>query len=75
MKYIISFSVALMLFSCKPDYPYRIEGQVMWKDTLRPAIWYTDTFSLAEDSTLYYFNSNGSKAVIHPPYKIYKTKK
>jgi len=43
----------------------------MVNDTLRQAIWYTDTISFKSD-TAYYVNSNRSVINIIYPYKIYK---
>jgi hypothetical protein len=44
----------------------------MVNDTLRQAIWYTDTISFKSD-TAYYVNSNGSVVNVIYPYRIYKT--
>jgi hypothetical protein len=76
MRNLTIFIFLLGLASCESrQHPFRIEGYVKLKnDSLAPAIWYTDTFQLAEDSSLFYYNTNGSKAVIYPPYTIYKTK-
>jgi hypothetical protein len=43
----------------------------MVNDTLRDAIWFTDTISFKGD-TAYYFNSNGSVVNVIYPYRIYK---
>ena len=74
----LAFILGTFIVSCTEQHhhPIRIEGFVKLKnDSLVPAIWFTDTFQLANDSTLFYYNSNGSKAVIHPPYTIYRIAK
>jgi hypothetical protein len=63
--------ISLFLLGCKKQYKYKIVGNVMVKNTLRQAIWYTDTISFKSD-TAYYVNSNGSVVNIIFPYKIYK---
>jgi hypothetical protein len=43
----------------------------MVNDTLRDAVWYTDTISFNGD-TAYYINSNNSVVEILSPYEIYQ---
>lgn len=45
----------------------------MVNDTLREAVWYTDTISFKSD-TAYYVNSDNSVVKIISPYKIYQQK-
>jgi hypothetical protein len=74
----LAFILSTLIVSCAEprQHPIKIEGFVKLKnDSLVPAIWFTDTFQLANDSTLFYYNSNGSKAIIHPPYTIYRIDK
>ncbi len=68
MKKLLIILVGI-LTSCRPDYKYEIKGKVMYNDTLRNAIWYTDTISFDGD-TIYYFNSNGEQTRIYPPFII-----
>jgi hypothetical protein len=63
--------ISLFLLGCTKQYKYKIVGNVMVNDTLRQAIWYTDTISFKSD-TAYYVNSNRSVINIIYPYKIYK---
>jgi YHS domain-containing protein len=64
----------MVLFSCKrKEYKYEIHGKVYVPTSginpLHNAVWYTDTISFDGD-TIYYFNSDGSKVRIKPPYFI-----
>jgi hypothetical protein len=68
---IISICLVLFLLGCTKQYRYKIVGSVAVNDTLRNAIWYTDTISFKGD-TAYYINSNGSVVNILYPYKIFK---
>lgn len=45
----------------------------MVNDTLRKAIWFTDTISFKND-TAYYVNSDNSVVEIVSPYEIYQLK-
>ena len=77
----LSFILLVSLFSCtnKPtkqekqiltkDYKYEIHGTVLTVHGVRKATWFTDTISFSSD-TIYYFNTDGSKVEIVPPYKI-----
>lgn len=65
------FVISLFLLGCSNQYKYKIIGSVMVNDTLRDAIWFTDTISFKGD-TAYYFNSNGSVVNVIYPYRIYK---
>jgi hypothetical protein len=71
MGKIIIFVISLFLFGCVKQYKYKVIGNVMVNDTLRQAIWYTDTISFKSD-TAYYVNSNGSVVNVIYPYRIYK---
>jgi hypothetical protein len=72
MGKIIIFVIGLFLVGCVKQYKYKVIGNVMVNDTLRQAIWYTDTISFKSD-TAYYVNSNGSVVNVIYPYRIYKT--
>ena len=68
---LVLFTIA-MIFSCvTKEYKYEIHGKVYIPtsglDPMHDAIWYTDRISFNGD-TLYYFNSDGSKVTIRPPY-------
>jgi hypothetical protein len=63
----------LFLFGCAKQYKYEIIGSVMVNDTLREAVWYTDTISFKSD-TAYYVNSDNSVVEIISPYEIYQLK-
>lgn len=69
MGKVIILVIGLFLLGCGKQYKYKIVGSVMVNDTLRDAIWYTDTISIKND-TAYYFNSDDSKVTIVQPYKI-----
>ena len=74
MAKIIGICVTILfLFGCGKQYEYKIIGSVMVNDTLRDAIWFTDTISFKGD-TAYYFNSDNSKVTIEYPYKIFENK-
>lgn len=72
MGKVIIFVISLFLVGCVKQYKYKVIGNVMVNDTLRQAIWYTDTISFKSD-TAYYVNSNGSVVNVIYPYRIYKT--
>jgi hypothetical protein len=61
----------MFLIGCIKQYKYKIIGSVIINDTLKKAIWYTDTISFKLD-TVYYVNSDGSEVNINNPHKIYK---
>ena len=65
------YVIILFLFSCVKQYKYKVVGSVMVNDTLRDAVWYTDTISFNGD-TAYYINSNNSVVEILSPYEIYQ---
>ena len=67
------FVISLFLLGCSNQYKYKIIGSVMVNDTLRDAIWFTDTISFKGD-TAYYFNSDNRKVTIVYPYKIFENK-
>jgi hypothetical protein len=77
MKKLIVFLVFLIIlitFSCNRNkYRYKIHGKIYIPTSglhpIHDAIWYTDTISFDGD-TLYYFNSDGSKVTIRPPYTL-----
>ena len=74
MAKIIGISVIILfLFGCGKQYEYQIIGSVMVNDTLRKAIWFTDTISFKND-TAYYVNSDNSVVEIVSPYEIYQLK-
>jgi len=73
-KLILSlvFLIILVTFSCNRNkYRYKIYGKIYVPTAglhpIHDAIWYTDTIGFDGD-TLYYFNSDGSKVTIRPPY-------
>jgi hypothetical protein len=74
MKTLFSLLILLAITSCEShDYKYRISGRVIMPDStpakLHNAVWFTDDINF-DDSTLYYFNSNGSRVNIYPPFDI-----
>jgi hypothetical protein len=71
MGKIIIFIISMFLIGCIKQYKYKIIGSVIINDTLKKAIWYTDTISFKLD-TAYYVNSDGSEVNINNPHKIYK---
>jgi hypothetical protein len=75
-KLILSlvFLTILITVSCNRNkYRYKVLGRVYvptsGPNPMHDAIWYTDTISFDGD-TLYYFNSDGSKVTIRPPYTL-----
>ena len=75
-KLIVSlvFLIILITFSCNRNkYRYKIYGKIYVPTAglhpIHDAIWYTDTIGFDGD-TLYYFNSDGSKVTIRPPYTL-----
>jgi hypothetical protein len=70
------------------DYKYKIEGKLVIKnkkpysyipsyydDKLsNKAIAYTDSIYGYNKDSIWYYNSNGYKTVLHKPYKVYKLK-
>ena len=71
MGKIIIFVISIFLIGCVKQYKYKIIGSVIINDTLKKAIWFTDTISFKLD-TAYYVNSDGSVVNINYPHKIYK---
>lgn len=77
MKKLILSLVCLTILitvSCNRNkYRYKIYGKIYIPTSglhpMHDAIWYTDTISFDGD-TLYYFNSDGSKVTIRPPYTL-----
>jgi hypothetical protein len=45
---VIIFAIGLFLLGCGKRYKYKIVGSVIVNDTLRDAIWFTDTISFKE---------------------------
>ena len=81
MKKLIYLSVCFIgLYSCNGiDYKYKIQGYVKYKtkegkDTIRPAIAWTDTIYGQNEDSIWYFNTNGSKLTLLSPYTIHKNK-
>jgi hypothetical protein len=70
MKKLIYLSLVLILSSC--TYKYKIEGVIMFNDTLKPAIAYTDSIYGYNNDSIWYYNSDGSKLTLQSPYKIHK---
>lgn len=73
MKNLI-FALVIILVSCnKKDYRYEIRGKVYVPTSginpVHDAVWYTDSINFNGD-TIYYFNSDGSKVKINPPYVL-----
>jgi len=78
-RLIIILSLAFVSCNPKPtkkeleiigkDYKYEIHGIVKTIHGDKKAIWLTDTLSMNGD-TIYYFNTDGTKVEILPPYKI-----
>ena len=75
-KLILSlvFLTILITVSCtRNKYRYEVRGRVYvptsGPNPMHDAIWYTDTLEFDGD-TLYYFNSDGSKVTIRPPYTL-----
>ena len=71
-KLLLLLLITFIIFSCnKREYKYEIHGKI-YIPTAGPhpmhnATWYTDTINFNGD-TAYYFNSDGSKVTIRPPY-------
>lgn len=63
--------VTLFLLGCVKQHKYKIVGSVLLNDTLKDAVWYTDTIRFKGD-TAYYINSNKSIVNIVSPYVIYE---
>jgi len=59
----------IFLFSCKPDYNYRVKGKVKTDKGLENAIVFTNELHYDGD-TIYYFNSDSSMMRIYPPFVI-----
>ena len=75
-KLILSlvFLTILIIFACNRNkYRYKIYGKIYIPAAglhpIHDAIWYTDTLGFDGD-TLSYFNSDGSKVTIRPPYTL-----
>lgn len=81
--------LSLFILSCnKPDpYKYKIVGNIKVKikqgdyfqgytvkETINPIIAFTDTIHGFTKDSIWYFNSNGTKVNILPPYFIEKIK-
>ena len=69
---MVTLVIAMIAASCQSDkkqWPYRIDGRVKTGEGLRPAIWYTDSFTLKGD-TLIITNSDRSQWKIAPPYTV-----
>jgi hypothetical protein len=71
---LLTLLTIIMISSCiTKEYKYEIHGKVYIPTAgvhpMHDAIWYTDTISFDGD-TLYYFNSDGSKVTIRPPYVL-----
>ena len=70
MKTINILALTLLLFSCTAkEYKYRVVGSVVKNNKKYNAVWFTNTINFNAD-TLYYFNSNGSRVDIYPPFDI-----
>ena len=72
-KIVFKIIIVLFILSCKPNYKYKIEGQINTSKGKRKAIWYTDTFNF-NNETLFYKNTDNSLVKIYPKYKIIKLK-
>ena len=73
-KLLLIFLTTFIMFSCnRKEYKYEIRGKVYIPTSglhpIHDAVWYTDTISFDGD-TVYYFNSDGSKVTIRPPYTL-----
>ena len=74
MKALFSLLILILITSCSGhDYKYRVSGKVILPDSpvikSHNAVWYTDTLSFDGD-TAYYYNSNGNRVNIYPPFDI-----
>ena len=74
MKTLFSLLILMMITSCGGhDYKYRVSGTVILPESpvikSSNAVWYTDSINFNGD-TIYYFNSDGSKVKINPPYVL-----
>jgi hypothetical protein len=73
MKTIKTLLLILLLFSScgRKEYRYEIRGKIYIPTSgLNPmhnAVWFTETINFDGD-TIYYFNSNGTKVKIRPPF-------
>lgn len=76
MRTIYKFLIlSLILISCeKKKYKYIIEGKIYiptsGNNPLHEKTWYADTI-FYDDDVLYYFEKDGSKVLIYPPFTIY----
>lgn len=69
---LLALLTIVMISSCiTKEYKYEIHGKVYIPtkglNPMHDAIWYTDTISFNGD-TIYYFNTDGTKVIIIPPY-------
>ena len=77
-KLIFLILVVIGFTSCDSKYKYKINGLVRvqrnGKDSLMPAIAYTDTIHGKNQDSIWYYNSDGSKLTLESPYTITKIK-
>ena len=73
MKKLALFFILVLTSCSEKKYKYEVNKEIFYGDSLYGAIWYLDSFELDGD-TLFYFNSDSSKVVIHPPYVIKEIK-
>ena len=71
---LLTLLTIIVISSCvTKEYRYEIHGKVYIPTSglhpMHDAIWLTDTISFNGD-TIYYFNSDGSKVTINPPYVL-----
>jgi hypothetical protein len=74
MKTLFSILILMMITSCGGhEYKYRVSGKVILPESpvikSNNAVWYTDTLQFDGD-TAYYYNSNGNRVNIYPPFDI-----
>ena len=81
---LAGITIGFLLFSCKSNksscdayssakHNYCIEGYIAYKGDICRAIVYVNGYRATKDS-IYYTNSNGTKRILIPPYKIYENK-
>ena len=71
---LLSLLISLSLLSCnnkQKEWRYEIHGFVETKRGPHEAIWYTDTITLDNDGSLYYYNSDSSRVTIKPPFILH----
>jgi hypothetical protein len=62
--------ISLVLVSCTAkEYKYRVVGSVVKNNKKYNAVWFTNDLKF-DNEYAYYYNSNKTKVIIYPPFKI-----